>query len=104
MNLKILLYNWKIEFDSNDGSYTVIMERIIMFEDFKDKSQEYIKRVIKHEIVHALLSELGQSQNQLGNGRNNDSFDSEYVCELIAIYGNYIEELSIKVFNKALSI
>lgn len=104
MNFKILLYNWEIRFeDGEDVNFTQLLERVIIFEKFTGKSKDYIEQIVKHELTHALLNELGQSQNQFSNGRLEDTFDSEFVCEFVSIYGSYLNQLTkevIKVIKK----
>lgn len=105
MKLKILLGNWDIRFnEDNNGGSCFFMQRVISFQPFNDCDDVFIERIVKHELVHALLSELGHSQNQLSNGKHDDSFDSEFICEFISIYNNYINELSNKVIKKIKSI
>ena len=105
MKIKILLGNWKILFNQDiNGGSCYLLDREIHLQSFIDRSKDFTLRIIKHEVVHALLSELGQSQNQAENGSRKDSFDSEFICEFISIYNDYIKELSDKIYNKVTSI
>lgn len=99
--LDIILYPWDIIIEKNlYDNYCILIKREMYLQDFKEEdSFDYIRRIIKHELTHAVLSELGQSQNQFSNGRVEDSYDSEFICEFIAIYGNYIEKLTQEVHN-----
>ena len=94
----ILGRDWELHYRSDFeaehiGGITYFPSRKIYVRD--DMGDEELLHVIVHEITHAYLYELGQSQNQL----KKHQFDEEFICELMAIHGASIQESSRSAFK-----
>lgn len=96
MKLRIIRGEWEIKETDDDEvlANTSFPDRIITInKKHIMTSVATFKHCILHELVHAIQAETGQWQNMSSNGKRKDEFDSEYVAELFALYGEYILEL-----------
>ena len=88
-DIKITILNgkWtiKLDYDGYGGSCS-FPRRYIRIGVHDDVHKDMLKHIITHEITHAMQAELGQWQNIMGNGKNNDTFDSEFIAEFMAIH------------------
>ena len=87
MKLKILTGDWEIlETEEELYAETMFPERVIRYNmDFMWDEQTF-RHCMIHELTHAYIAELGQAQNSFSNGKRQDEFDSEWICEFVAIY------------------
>ena len=104
IKFRVLLNDWVIKHDGgeDESMYSDYTKREIVVGNHCLSNEGWYKRSLMHEIVHVLQFETGHSQNIFGNGKYDDSFDSEYIAEFMTLYSEYLMEVTNYVFNKYL--
>ena len=106
-DIKITILNgkWTVQLDrEQSGGWCAFPRRVIMIGTDPSMTKEMLKHNITHEITHAMQAELGQWQNVIRNGKSDDSFDSEFIAEFMAIHGEYILKLSKSLLKEIIAV
>lgn len=97
--LRIGNYTWSVEFIDKDNEEIKGCDGRTLYNDFRiiirnDLNYIATKLVIRHEVVHALLSTQGRVFQK--------KYDIEEVCEFIAYRLNELEQINEQIENKVL--
>ena len=103
MKFNILGKEWElieVRDDESVAMSTDFPQRVIEVNLENILTDKEYRHFLLHELTHAYMAECGLWQNTMGNGKYYDSFDSEWICEFVAIHSEDIIKTCNEVLDK----